>query len=57
MADVLSDAGDVSGEEESQEDVMTSAELISKLEEVLNQHYMILCLIIQSSHHLHVNQY
>lgn len=53
MADVLSDAGDVSGDEGSQEDVMTPAELISKLQEVMNQNY-VLCRFLQRSKHLHV---
>lgn len=34
MADAFSDAGDLSGEDESQEDVMTPAELVTRLEEV-----------------------
>lgn len=34
MADVLSDDGSGSGHDDSQEDVMTPAELIAKLEEV-----------------------
>ncbi|XP_030645021.1 DNA replication complex GINS protein SLD5 [Chanos chanos] len=40
MSDVLSDAGDLSGEEESQEDVLTPAELIARLEEAwLNEKF------------------